>query len=89
MSRCTPEPSIFAGLDRTYLQAQLTALQKALISLQAGAQVVTAQYAQGDGNKSVTFRQADMGSVTATIRMLQKELGVVRHARRRFRPLYL
>lgn len=82
--RYNPNTSLLAGLDTSYLQAQLTAMQQAYLQLAGGASVAVASYTQGDGAKSVTYRQADMAAMQMTIRTLQSQLGLVPHGRRAF-----
>lgn len=88
MSCFDPTTSILAGMDTTDLQARLTALQSAYLDLSAGAKVVTVSYAQGNGNKSVTYKAADLSEVVSAIRLVQAQLGVVCHPRRALRPLF-
>jgi hypothetical protein len=78
-----PNTSVFAGMSTPVLQQALASAQTALIALQTGQKVVTAGYGQGDGTKSVTFTQANIGDLTLLIRQLQQQLGIIRHARRR------
>jgi len=66
--------SVLDGLDLVTLQARLTAMQLALLDLQSGAQVATASYAQGDGNQSVTYRAADIASLTQAILTVQTQI---------------
>lgn len=86
--RFNPATSILAGLPRQYLEAQLAATQQAYIELSSGAKVVTASYTQGDGTKSVTYTQASLGNLTALIKQLQAQLGIIGVARRPIRPVY-
>lgn len=72
-----PDTSIFAGMDPTVLQSNLTAAQNALIELQMGGKVVQVSYQQGDGAKSVTYTRAEIGALTMLIRQLQAQLGIV------------
>lgn len=68
---CTPRiPAEFAGLSPQQLQANLVAAQQALSQLKLGQKIVTATYAQGDGNKSVTYREPDMGALQAYVSQL-------------------
>lgn len=78
--------SLFAGLSPTVLQANLAAAQQAYAELSTGAKIISASYTQGDGAKSVTYRQANIAEVAALIRQLQQELGIVSRARR---PAYV
>lgn len=84
--------SILDGLDVSVLQARLTALQLALLDLQAGAKVVTASYTQGDGAKSVTYSQANIADLTQTILGLQTQIdrlqGVRVNRRRPMAPFF-
>jgi hypothetical protein len=84
----TPRPSIFAGMQQTALQLALINAQTALIQLQSGAKGVSFTYAQGDGTRSVTYTQTNIGDLTALIRQLQQQLGIIRHARRPVRFAY-
>ncbi|WP_249189606.1 MULTISPECIES: gpW family protein [Burkholderia cepacia complex] len=86
MSNLTP--SIFAGMSQTALQQALSNAQNALIELQTGAKGVTFSYTQGDGTRAVTYQQTDIAALTALIRQLQQELGIVCRARRPIRFVY-
>ena len=88
MRRWNPRTSIFAGMPREQLQRALEALQVAYVDLTAGTKAVTASYTQGDGTKSVTYTAATLPNLVATIKELQAQLGIVRHARRAMQPLY-
>ena len=66
---------IFAGMAPAAIQSALAQAQAALIALETGAQVATVSYAQGDGNRSVTYRAADSGRLRQLIRDLQAALG--------------
>jgi len=83
-----PNTSIFAGMSQAQLQAALTAAQQAYINLSSGAKAVTVSYAQGNGSKSVTYQQTSVANLNALIKQLQAQLGIVRHPRRPFRPVY-
>ncbi len=80
-----PNTSIFAGMSTAQLQTALTNAQAAYINLSSGAQAVTLNYTQGDGAKSVTYQQTNLGQLNALIRQLQAQLGIVRHPRRPIR----
>ncbi len=73
----SPSSSIFAGMSTAQLQAALAAAQQAYIDLSTGAKVVTASYTQGDGAKSVTYTAAQLPQLTALIRQLQMQLGLL------------
>ena len=86
--RFNPRTSIFAGMTQAQLQAALANAQQAYLDLSSGAKVVTAQYAQGDGSKSVTYTAASIANLTALIKELQAQLGIVHHGRRPMRFWY-
>ncbi len=69
--------AITDGMSTADMQSRLTALQAAYFDLMAGAKIVTASYAQADGNKSVTYKQTDITQVYKAILMLQKALGII------------
>jgi hypothetical protein len=84
-----PRTSILAGVPRHYLQGELDACQKAWMEFNRGVKVVTASYAQADGNKSVTFNAATINNLEQQIRLLQLQLGIIHRAPRRvLRPVY-
>jgi len=72
-----PSNSIFAGMSTAQLQSALAAAQQAYLDLSTGAKVVTASYTQGDGAKSVTYTAAQLPQLTALIRSLQAQLGLL------------
>lgn len=74
---------VYDGRTTAELQACLAALLSAYDQLVAGKSVATGTYAQGDGTKSVTFRQTDRVGLQADILLLQKKLGIIHRARRR------
>ncbi|EKN4712548.1 TPA: gpW family head-tail joining protein [Yersinia enterocolitica] len=81
--------SLLAGaLTRTQLEAALTQAQQAYIELSAGAKGVSFSYAQGDGTRSVTYQQTDLGALMGLIQLLQAQLGIVPRPRRALRPRY-
>lgn len=79
--------SLLAGRPTAQLQTDLANAQQAYIDLSTGAKGESYSYTQGDGSKSVTYTQANLGALTALIRTLQMQLGVVTRGRRpaRFR----
>ncbi|GJG92846.1 gpW family protein [Cupriavidus pauculus] len=83
-----PTTSIFAGMSQAALQKALSDAQAALIALQTGSKGVSFSYTQGDGAKTVTYQQADIGALTALIRQLQQQLGIIPRARRRIGFVY-
>lgn len=82
-----PNTSLLAGRSSAQLQTDLANAQQAYIDLSTGAKGESYSYTQGDGAKSVTYTKADLAALTAVIRMLQQQLGIITHARRpvRFR----
>ena len=81
--------SLLAGvLTRTQLEAALTQAQQAYIELSAGSKGVSLSYAQGDGTRSVTYQQTDIGQLMGLIQLLQAQLGIVPRPRRALRPRY-
>lgn len=69
--------AITDGMSTADMQARLAALQAAYFDLSAGVKIVTANYNQGDGSKSVTYQQSDITQVYRSILMLQKALGLI------------
>lgn len=81
--------SLLAGaMSRAQLQEALTRAQQAYLELSSGAKGVSFSYAQGDGTRSVTYQQTDLGSLTGLIQLLQAQLGIVRRPRRALRFRY-
>jgi hypothetical protein len=80
--RFNPRTSIFSGMSTCQLQQALANAQQAYLDLSSGAKAVTLSYAQGDGQKSVTYTVASIPNIVATIKELQAQLGIIRHARR-------
>lgn len=77
-----PNSSLLAGaMTRDQLQAALTSAQQAYLDLSTGAKGVSFSYTQGDGTRSVTYQQTDIGQLTALIQLLQAQLGIVRRPR--------
>ena len=77
-----PGTSVLAGMSVPQLQTALAAAQQAYLDLMTGNKAVTLSYAQGDGAKTVSYTQTNLGQLTALIQLLQSQLGLVRHARR-------
>jgi len=75
-------------METATLQQALANAQSALIALQTGSKGVSLSYTQGDGAKSVTYTPANIDALTALIRQLQQQLGIIRHARRPIRFVY-
>jgi len=84
-----PNSSLLAGaLTPAQLQAALTTAQQAYLELAAGAKGVSFSYSQGDGNRSVSYQQTDIGQLTSLIQLLQAQLGIVTRPRRTLRFRY-
>ena len=79
------EPTLLHGMSEDDLRVYLAALQKAYVELSMGAKVVSATYSQGDGNRSVTYRQPDISTVSMLIRQIQQQLGIIPAVRRPLR----
>ena len=84
--------SILEGVSVTVLQQQLAALQQAYIDLSLGGKVETVAYAQGDGNKAVTYTRANISNLTQAIITVQTAIdcatGVRRNRRRPMTPIW-
>ena len=64
-------PISLIGVPSATLQIWLCQAQQALQNLQTGQQVAVVSYAQGEGNRSVSYRRTDIGQLTAWIQQLQ------------------
>lgn len=81
--------SLLAGaMSRAQLEEALNRAQQAYIELSSGAKGVSFSYVQGDGTRSVTYQQTDIGTLMGLIQLLQAQLGVVKHPRRALRFRY-
>ncbi|CNL74560.1 gpW family head-tail joining protein [Yersinia kristensenii] len=81
--------SLLAGaMSRAQLEEALNRAQQAYIELSSGAKGVSFSYAQGDGTRSVTYQQTDIGTLMGLIQLLQAQLGIVPRPRRALRPRY-
>lgn len=63
--------SIFDGIDVTTLRLRLAQMQMDYLDLMAGRKVESASYAQGDGNRAVTYTKANLGDLTQAILTVQ------------------
>ena len=77
-----PLDSPLSILPRETVQAWLIEALQAEQSLATGTQIVTANYAQGDGNRAVTYTQADRLMLKARIAELSAFLQIGRPGRR-------
>ncbi|MGW8134151.1 gpW family head-tail joining protein [Sphingomonas zeae] len=80
--------SLLAGMDDTVLRARLAQMQQDYLDLSAGRKLQSAAYAQGDGSKTVSYTQATLGNLTAAIRQLQAQLGIISTPRSALRPRF-
>jgi len=80
--------SILDGVSLSSLTSQLATMQQAYLALASGQQIVTASYAQGDGSRSVTYRQPDLANLTQSIISVQTQIDALNGARiNRRKPL--
>jgi hypothetical protein len=77
-----PNTSDLAGVSQATLQAWLTAAQFAMAELASGSKVATVSIAQGDSNRSVTFRSNNMAVLSQWIGLLKAQLGMCGSRRR-------
>ena len=82
--RFDPSRSIMAGVPTSTLQTWLLNAQTAYNNLALGSLSESISYAQGNGNRSVTYTRANQAQLVALIMLLQRQLGLVgpRHALR-------
>ncbi len=84
-----PNSSLLAGaMTRAQLLEALTAAQQAYLELSTGSKGVSFSYTQGDGTRSVSYQQTDIGQLMALIQLLQAQLGIVKRPRRTLRFRY-
>lgn len=76
------------AMSRAQLEEALNRAQQAYIELSSGAKGVSFSYAQGDGTRSVTYQQTDIGTLMGLIQLLQAQLGIVKRPRRAIRFRY-
>ena len=81
MSFCGPDQGLFVGMTQAQLLAALQSAQAAYIKLSTGSQLASASYTQGDGGKTVSFRQADIAQLNMLILQLKQALGLGRARR--------
>lgn len=81
--------SLLAGaMTRAQLEEALNRAQQAYIELSTGSKGVSFSYAQGDGTRSVTYQQTDIGQLMGLIQLLQAQLGIVKRPRGALRFRY-
>lgn len=78
-------PPVLTGVPPATLQQWLTQAQAALQAVTVGSQPVSVRYAQGGGERMVTYSRTNIGALTAWIGQLRAALGQTR-ARR---PVYV
>lgn len=83
-----PTLSIFAGMTTAQKQQALASAQQAYLDLTTGVKIASASYTQGDGAKSVSYTKADMPALSALIKQLQADLGVITRPRRAVRFIF-
>lgn len=83
-----PNTSLLSGMSRDQARAALAQAQAALIALQSGQQVASVSYSQGDGSRSVSYRQANIADLTQLIRLLQAQAGIPGTRRAALRPVF-
>lgn len=66
----------YEGWTREAKLAALQSAQQALIDLSTGNKGESFAYTQGDGNKSVTYTRADIGTLQNLIQSLKYSLGM-------------
>ncbi len=84
-SSYNPAASVFAGMTADAKRALLAQAQGAYGELLTGGKPVTVAYAQGDGQRTVTYTPATIAGLANLIAQLQADLGITRRARRPIR----
>ncbi|WP_392563213.1 gpW family head-tail joining protein (plasmid) [Orbus sturtevantii] len=84
----TLSTSILVGLTKEELKKMLSEAQSAYAQLMTGKKTVSLSYSLGDGNRSVSYQQANSTDLFAWIKLLQAELGIVPTTRRPLRFRY-
>lgn len=79
--------SDLVGVPTATLQQWLLDAQQAMHDLACGSKVVQVQYAQGDGNRMVTYKVGDMAMLRGYIQELKTQLGIIR-GRAPIRPYF-
>lgn len=75
MSYSIRTPMVLQGVAPATLQLWLGQAQQALQSLITGQQAVTISYANGSGNRAVTYNRTNSADLRAWIEDLQAALG--------------
>ena len=79
--------SDLVGVPTATLQQWLTDAQTALHDLMTGVKPRVVLYTQGDGQKSVTYTETNIGQLRGYIQELKAQLGITR-GRRPIRPYF-
>lgn len=69
-----PTPITLVGVAQATLQVWLGQAQQALQNLSTGQLVQTVSYAQGEGNRSVTYSRTDIAKLREWIGEIQQAL---------------
>ena len=84
--------SILDGVSVQTLQTQLASMQAAYLQLTSGGKVASASYTQGDGSRSITYTQANIGELTQAIIAVQTQIdrltGLCINRRAPLRPFF-
>ena len=76
------------GVAPAMLQTWLGQAQQALADLNSGNNVTTVSYAQGEGNRTVTYTKINAAALRSWISELQQALGVCGARRSPIRPRF-
>jgi len=80
--------SDLVGVPTATLQQWLTDAQQAMHDLMTGSKVVQVNYMQGDGQKMVTYKHADIGMLRGYIQELKTQLGITPCGRSPIVPVF-
>lgn len=88
----TTRTSIFDGIDVETLRSRLAEMQQAYFDLMSGQRGESYTYAQGDGNKSVTYTRSNIADLAQAIISLQTQIDILSgsytNRRRPLRPFF-
>ena len=82
------QTSDLTGIDTPTLQQWLRDAQQAMHDLMTGVKPKVVLYTQGDGQKSTTFTEANIGMLRGYIQELKVQLGITTYGRRPIRPVF-
>lgn len=80
--RFNPSTSTLAGVSTATLQTWLANAQQAMADLMSGGKVVSITITGAGQHREVTYTRAELGQLTAWIKLLQAQLGLIRAPRR-------